>query len=466
MGRTLLACVAGALYATAAAAQSSEIMKTMPADRLSGQSEIRKSRPAPAPLEAGSERAFDRVPPTPDRALDAKAGRGPVQEEGGASDGKGRTAVATHAEVAGDAALTRFSLHLSARVPYTLAKLANPYRIILELPDIDFRLPAATGQKGAGLVRAYRYGLFAPGKSRIVIETTQPVRIQKQAMSVHTGDKSARLVLDMAPTDTASYMADMTALPAVFHHDPRSGDEARGRSPSADNGKPIIVIDPGHGGNDAGAVGAGYREKDVVLAVAHQVREALEATGAYNVHMTRSTDVFITLGGRVAFSRRKGASLFVSIHANSIPTTSKEKAEIVRGAAVYTLSEAASNREVQRLADKENAADQAAGAEPEDNEVDHILADLKWREASEFSSDFRGRLLGHLKRDIVLSRDPAPSAPFMVLRQGDCPSVLVELGYISNARDVQLLVSPEWQRQAGVSIAAAIDDFFTHGRRP
>jgi len=203
--------------------------------------------------------------------------------------------------------------------------------------------------------------------------------------------------------------------------------------------------------------------------VAQQVHTALEAFGRYDVEMTRTTDVFIPLPDRVAFSRRKGASLFVSIHANSVPAEST-RANIVRGAAVYTLSEEASTREAQRLAEQENAADLQAGVESrleEVNEVDRILTDLKWRETSEFSANFRGRLITHLKRATALSREPAPSAAFMVLRQSESPSVLIELGYISNAKDAQLLVAPDWQLRVAQSIATAIDEYFlTRNRRP
>ena len=148
-----------------------------------------------------------------------------------------------------------------------------------------------------------------------------------------------------------------------------------------------------------------------------------------------------------------------------------DRAAFVRGATIYTLSDAASDREAQRLADKENAADVLAGAEgglDAVNDVDRILVGLKWREASEQSSEFRGGLITRLKSTIKMSREPGRSANFAVLRQGDCPSVLVELGYMSNAQDAKLLVSPEWQKQVAASIAASVDDYFAKldGRRP
>lgn len=224
--------------------------------------------------------------------------------------------------------------------------------------------------------------------------------------------------------------------------------------------KPVVVIDPGHGGNDSGATGVhGEDEKDIVLATGKILRDKLQKTGRYTVVMTRSTDKFIPLGERTAIARAKKAQLFISLHADYIPKREGD----ARGATIYTVSDRASDREAARLAEKENKADLigAPGLKKRGDDIINILYDLTHRETQNFSSLFQRTLVGQLKTGgILLHQDSMRSAGFVVLKSPNVPSVLVELGYVSNAEDVKNLTSDEWRNKVADSITASVDRFF------
>jgi N-acetylmuramoyl-L-alanine amidase len=222
----------------------------------------------------------------------------------------------------------------------------------------------------------------------------------------------------------------------------------------------VVVLDPGHGGIDPGTKSAsGTTEKDVVLAFAKILKTKLEAGGRYEIHMTREDDTFLPLRERVAFAQKRGAGLFLSIHADYFP----DKPEIARGATVYTLSEEASDQEAKDLAAKENFSDVIAGVElPSDSDevLANILIDLAQRETQNRSVVFARSIVGELAGKGSLHTRRLRSAGFRVLKAPDVPSVLLELGFLSNPEDEKRLVSDPWRERMAGSVVKAIDGYF------
>jgi N-acetylmuramoyl-L-alanine amidase len=365
----------------------------------------------------------------------------------------GSPTIAAAVEVESEGTKTRFKVTLSKAVTAQVSVMERPDRVIIDLPEVAFHLPQEAGRSKEGLIASYRYGLFAPGRSRVVMELKQPAMVSGMTTVPDATGAATILTIELsraereefrrAAVENAAATKEASAPPAA--HD-------------AKDARPVIMIDPGHGGIDPGAAGSGnVVEKDLVLSFAQRLRKKLEEGGRYKVVMTRDKDVFVSLGDRVRTARAAQADLFISVHADSI-----SGGQEVRGLTVYTGSERASDADSARLADRENKADAMAGVESGDmpDDVSDILMELTVRETRSFSHNFAGRLVGEFDSVARLNKNPHRQARFQVLRAHDVPSVLVELGYLSSQKDLDLLMSEEWRVKMVSAMSVAVDRFF------
>src|SRR6185312_9730526 len=321
---------------------------------------------------------------------------------------------------------------------------------------------------GRGLIKAFRYGLVMPGGSRIVFDLTGPAKITNSAMLDPANGQPPRLVLELEETDPASFTqalivhspppskpADSQASAAIAP--PQVAPVATTTPAAPADSRPVVVIDPGHGGIDNGTRSGEETEKNLVLAFGLALRDRLEKSGKYRVVMTRTDDTFIPLDDRVKIGRTERAALFVSIHADYLPHGEGD----AEGATIYTVSDKATDAEAARLAESENRADAIGGVNltQEPTEVADILIDLAQRETRTFSNRFAHLLMSEMKSTTRMHKHPLKSAGFRVLKAPDVPSVLVELGYVSNKGDLAHLVSDSWRTKTVGSMAQAIDTF-------
>jgi len=347
--------------------------------------------------------------------------------------------VAKDARVGGDLRKTRFVADLSKPVDFRVFTLSNPYRVVVDLRQ---------------------------GKSRIVIDVVKPVAVEKAFVQEAANDNPARLVIDLTAISEEEF-AKKGNRPIVVVGEPPEASQPTARPDPLDKperqarkSRPVVVIDPGHGGVDPGAIGkGGTMEKQVVLAFAKQLKSKLDALGTVDVFLTRDDDIFLPLAERVDVAHHHDADLFISIHADAL---AEKYARLVRGATIYTLSEEASDEQARALAAKENSADLIAGMQLDEtqDEVNLILLDLMRRETKNYSITFGRTMLTKLKGQLVLNKKPLRSADFRVLRAPDIPSVLLELGYLTNPKDEKLLTSATWRDDVATHIARAVKAFF------
>ncbi|MEO1206973.1 MAG: N-acetylmuramoyl-L-alanine amidase [Pseudomonadota bacterium] len=359
---------------------------------------------------------------------------------------------------------TVFRLGLSKGVVVEVFTLSDPYRVVLDMPDVRFAFPKGTVTRSQGLVKAFRYGLFAPGKARIVLDTAAPVWIDTAEMQNVGGGGKVELSLKLVKVDAKQFGQGTGVMRQKRSAAAKQLEsDAEALTPKRNNRKPVVVVDPGHGGVDPGAVASDtVYEKNIVLDVSKALVRQLKRSGDFAVHATRTADVFMSLDDRLAFSRDLNADLFISLHADSLADT--RFASRIRGATVYTLPERASDNHARLMAEKENRSDLIAGLpsvpETASKDVTSILIDLMKRETADYATVFSRVLVGKLKGSVPVSKAARRSAAFKVLKQTRTPSVLIELGYLSNVTDRKMMQTKAWQTKAARAISAAVSSYF------
>jgi len=346
---------------------------------------------------------------------------------------------------------TRFVLDLTSPAKFEIFLAGDPYRAVIDLPDVEWHLAATT--EGKGLISVVRYGPAKPGTSRVVLDLREPAVVAKSFTLPPHGEAPYRVVVDLRPASREEFMAAARGNTASVGSRQTESPTAARRGPL----KHVVAIDAGHGGIDPGAVGAdGSFEKDITLAAALAVREALIATKRYDVVMTRDTDGFIALRDRFKVAQAAGAEAFVSLHADILADRS------VRGATVYTLSENASDAEAAALAARENKADMLAGVDLSDHspQVAQILIELTQRVTMNASAVLAREMVDELRSVIPLMHNTHRFAGFAVLKSPEVPSILIEMGYLSNRTDERQLKEARFRAKLGAATVRAFDRYF------
>ncbi|MEO1542501.1 MAG: N-acetylmuramoyl-L-alanine amidase [Pseudomonadota bacterium] len=390
---------------------------------------------------------------------------------------------------AADPIRTRFIIGLPQKSKYQVFALSKPNRVIVEMETEAFRLPRLPTNGPVGLVSSFKGGSAGNGRSRVIISVTAPVIVDTTNLVVSPAGDGHQLVLEFRPVQQAvagranfekkydkpkgllgdddgstlgsSIATGITnAIGSLLAQPPLPKPAVSPAAIAAKSYRPIIVIDPGHGGKDSGAKKNGIVEKEVVLAFAKVLRDRLEATGRYKVLMTRDTDKFISLDGRRAYAERMGAELFIAVHADYAKSNAS-------GATVYSLRQKVAKRLMRKAKHKasSNFSDGRfkANSKSDKRAVKAILGDLFDREIkrTNIRTDVVSRsLVKFMGGATNLRKNPHKEAAFRVLKTAHFPSVLVELAYVTNKSDARQLKSAAWRGKVSDAMVEAVDRYF------
>ncbi|MBU2582827.1 MAG: N-acetylmuramoyl-L-alanine amidase [Alphaproteobacteria bacterium] len=385
--------------------------------------------------------------------------------------GGGGSAYAAGPDAVPASKMTRFIVGLDRHADFNIISLTKPNRVVVELENVQIQLPPQPESGPIGLVSGFHGGQSGAGKSRIVINVTEPVvvtstKIEPVGKNFHLNVEISPLVgpepaaprkLADAPFDPPSALGATGIQPPMPQHAVSRQDLNKRRA------KQVIVLDPGHGGHDSGAKKNGAVEKDVVLDFALTLRDKLVATGRYTVLMTRDKDEFIELGERRKFAERNNANLFIAIHADYANSSAS-------GATIYSLRDSVASK-LKKSAVKSvghidlpekyvKTVDKADG-----NVIGNILSDLAQIdvEATKDRSDLFSRsVIQFMGNKTSFRAKPHRTAAFKVLKTHLVPSVLIELAYVTNKADAERLKSEKWRNEVSGGIASAIDNYFSH----
>ncbi|MCB6177176.1 N-acetylmuramoyl-L-alanine amidase [Rhodobacter sp. Har01] len=329
------------------------------------------------------------------------------------------------------------TLAISQPVPWRVRLLDGPPRLVLDVREVDW---AGIGEvtRSAPQVRDVRAGVFRPGWSRLVLELSGPMHVAESEMQ--TGADGAAILLRLEPAEAEAFRAEAARPEPPDWAAPKAADlpppVARGEGPV------VVVLDPGHGGIDPGAERDGEKEAELMLTFARELKDLLSRDGRFRVVMTRDDDVFVPLETRISIARAAGAQIFISLHADALAEGEAQ------GATIYTLSEEASDEASAALAERHDRDDLLAGVDlsAQDDVVATVLMDMARTETAPRVARLAKALVVSIKAaGVKMHRHPHQEAGFSVLKSPDIPSILVEVGFLSSARDLKRLTDKDWR---------------------